>query len=85
MSLQAEWQYLQQTVPGAGKHMGAIEEALRDDFIPALFGGSPPPGMREIFGHSVQQGGLNITNPVETAQHCHATSTSCCSILVESL
>eukprot|EP00957_Ditylum_brightwellii_P051733 3922803-Ditylum_brightwellii.AAC.1 len=24
-------------------------------------------------------------NPVETAQHCHATSTSCCSILVESL
>eukprot|EP00957_Ditylum_brightwellii_P108449 8272652-Ditylum_brightwellii.AAC.1 len=47
MSLQAEWQYLQQTVPNVGKHMGAIEDALQDDFIPALFGGRPPPGMRE--------------------------------------
>eukprot|EP00957_Ditylum_brightwellii_P106234 8104619-Ditylum_brightwellii.AAC.1 len=61
--------------------MGAIEEALQDNFISALFGGRPPPGMREIFGHSVRRGGLNITNPVETAQHHHATSTSCCSVL----
>ena len=39
MSLQLEWQYLQRTVPGVSTLMGPIEEALREKFFPALFGG----------------------------------------------
>ena len=39
MSLQLEWQYLQMTVPGVVTLMGPIEEALREKFFPALFGG----------------------------------------------
>ena len=37
--LQLEWQYLQRTVPGVGTLMVPIEEALREKFFPALFGG----------------------------------------------
>ena len=34
MLLQAEWQYLQRTVPGVGTLMSPIEEVLRDKFFP---------------------------------------------------
>ena len=39
MSLQLEWQYLQTTIPEVGTIMGPIEEAQREKFFPALFGG----------------------------------------------
>ena len=39
MSLQLEWQYLKNTVPGVGTLMGPFEDALREKFFPALFGG----------------------------------------------
>ena len=39
VSLQIEWQYLQRTVPGVGTIMSPIEDVLREDFFPALFGG----------------------------------------------
>ena len=39
MSFQLKWQYLQRTVPGVGTLIGPIEEAQRDKFFPALFGG----------------------------------------------
>ena len=39
MSLQLEWQYLQNNVPGVGTLMGPFEDALREKFLPALFGG----------------------------------------------
>ena len=39
MSLQIEWQYLQSTVPVVSSLMGTIEDALREAFLPALFGG----------------------------------------------
>ena len=39
MLLQSEWQYMQRTVHGVGTLMGLIEEALREKFFPALFGG----------------------------------------------
>ena len=35
-SLQFEWQYLQQVVPGLREAFGLVEEALRDKFFPAL-------------------------------------------------
>ena len=39
MSLQSEWQYLQRTVFVVGNLMGPIEEALRENLFPSLFGG----------------------------------------------
>ena len=39
MSLQLEWQYLQRNIPGVVYIMGPIEDALREAFFPALFGG----------------------------------------------
>eukprot|EP00957_Ditylum_brightwellii_P136372 10400517-Ditylum_brightwellii.AAC.1 len=73
MSLQAEWQYLQRTVPRVGNHMGALEALLADDFIPALFGGLPPEGIRAVLAHSIKNGGLAISNPVELADENYTT------------
>ena len=41
--------------------MGPIEEALREKFFPALFGGGViNANFRNILGHSVKHGGLVI-------------------------
>ena len=64
MSLQLEWQYLQSTVPRVGTLMGPIEEALRDKFFPALFGGEEiNADFWQILGHSIKHGGLGIPDP----------------------
>ena len=36
MSLQAEWQYLMQTVPEVGEYMGPVEEPSAKKFLPKL-------------------------------------------------
>ena len=44
--------------------MGPIEEALREKFFPALFGGeNVNSDFRKILGHSVKHGGLVILDP----------------------
>ena len=59
ISLQLECQYLQRTFPRVGTLMGTIEEALREKFFPALFGGADiNADFRKILGHSVKHGGL---------------------------
>ena len=59
MLLQLEWQDLQRTVPGVGTLMGPIEEALREKFFPALFGGEEiNADFQKIVGYSVKHGGL---------------------------
>ena len=55
VSLQLEWQYLQRNFPGVGTMMGPIEEALREKFFPALFGGEEiTADFRKILGHIVK-------------------------------
>ena len=64
MSLQLEWQYLQRTVPVVGTLMGPIEEALRENFFPSLFGGENiDADFRKILGHGVKHRGLGISDP----------------------
>ena len=64
MLLQIEWQYLKMTVPGVGTLMGPIEEALKEKFFPALFGGEEiNVNFRKILGHRVKHGGLGIPAP----------------------
>ena len=38
-SLQQEWSFVQRVVPNIGDAFGAVEQALQDAFIPALFQG----------------------------------------------
>ena len=66
-SLQAEWQYLSRVSPRAAAHLGPVEEALRDIFIPALFG---RPTMkvtdedRLMYTNSVKAGGAGYKGPM---------------------
>ena len=69
MSLQLEWQYLQRTVPGVGTLMGPIEEALRENPPPSLFGGEEiTSDFRKILGYIVKHGGLGIPDPGLSAE-----------------
>ena len=73
--LQLKWLYLQRTVPGVGTLMGPIEEALRQTFFPALFGGAEiTANFRKILGHSVKHGGLCIPDPRLSAESAYKTS-----------
>ena len=67
--MQLKCQYLQRTVPVVGTLMGTIEEALRDKFFPALFGGEEiNANFRKILGYSVKHGGLGIPDPRLSAE-----------------
>ena len=87
MSLQLEWQYLQRTVPGVGTLMGPIEEALREKFFHALFGGGEDikANFRKILGHSVEHGGIGIPDPRLSVESSYNTSKADSGELVDSL
>ena len=52
-----------------------IEEALREKFFPALFGGEEiNADFRKILGHSVKHGGLGIPDPRLSAESAYNTS-----------
>ena len=67
MSLQHEWQYLQRVIPEVGAFMDPIEEAIREEFLPALFGGdlTVDDDLRELLALGVKRAGLGL--PVPTA------------------
>ena len=68
--------------------MGPVEKAIREDFIPNLFG---EPGCyvtdeeRELYGLSVRFAGLGLPNPVTQGAECLKTSVSCCKLLTASI
>ena len=75
MLLQLEWQYLQRTVPRVGTLMGPIEEAIRENLFPALFGGEDiNANFRKILGHSVKHVGLCIPDPRLSVESAYNTS-----------
>ena len=84
-SLQSEWQYLQRVTADCADAFAPIEEAIAEDFIPAMFGGDVPHDLRTLLALSVSNGGLGILNPTDTAPHCHKTSKECTAPLVASL
>ena len=61
--------------PGVGTLMGPIEEALRDNFFPALFGGEDIKAkFRKFPGHSVKNCGLGIPEPQLSEEIAYNTS-----------
>ena len=72
MLLQTESQYLQRILPGVGTIIGPIEDALREAFLPALSGGEEvSDDLREILGHKVKRGGLNLPYPCLSVDHAY--------------
>ena len=86
MSLELKWQYLQRTVPGVGTMIGPIEDALREDLFPTFFGGEEVRAeLREILGHSLKWGGLDIPDPRLSAEHVYNSTKAASDALVGSL
>ena len=87
-SLQAEWQYLSRVSPRAAAHLGPVEKALREEFIPSLVG---RPNMRVNdadrlnFTNSVKSGGLGIRDPCHDALTLNATLKELSHVLVKAL
>ena len=66
--------------------MGPIEEALREKFFPALFGGEEiNTNFWKTLGHSVKHDGLGILDPNLSAERAYNTSKSASGELVDSL
>ena len=63
-SPQQEWAFVQHVTLGIGMAFQAVEDELRDTFLPALFQGatSLTPG-REITSLSVNQAGIALPDP----------------------
>ena len=75
MLLKLEWKHLKRTVPGVGTLMDPIEEALREKFVPALFGGEEiNANFRKILGHIANHGSLGIPEPRMSEESAHNTS-----------
>jgi hypothetical protein len=84
-SLQSEWMYLQRVVPCTAGDFQGIEDALRESFLPALFGDPDTDQLRGLSQLPVKQSGLGIPDPVAQASECFDTSVVSSSELVESL
>ena len=66
--------------------MGPFEEAFREKFLPALFGGEEiNVDFRKMLGHSVKHGGLGIPEPRLSAESSYNTSKTASGELVEFL
>ena len=61
------WSYIQRTIPDIKHLFKPSEDSIRDDLIPALVGRKVSDLEREMFSLPVRYGGMNIRNPVETA------------------
>jgi len=87
-SLQCEWQYISRVVEGAEQYLEPLEEAIREEFLPALLGVDKTEiddDMRNLIAHSVKNGGMAIPNPVEAAPLLYKSSVEASSVLVEAL
>ncbi len=88
-SLQSEWKYLQRTTAIDPQWLLPLEEALRDNFIPALLGEADatavPNAISLLSKLSTTAGGLGVPDPMRTSAHCHEQSKVGTSLLVRSL
>ena len=86
ISLKLKWHYVQRTVSIVGTLIGPIEEALRENPPPVLFGGKEVNSdFRKILGHSVKPGRLSIPSPQLSAESAYNTYKASSGKLVGSL
>ena len=75
-SLQSEWLFLQRVTPNCGNLFNTIENVLSTLFIPFLLGHNCSPHERLLFSLPVRMSGLNLQNPVTTADFVYSASRS---------
>jgi hypothetical protein len=83
-SLQQEWQYVQRVVGNISESFSAVEKAIRDDFIPALFGEeqATPDNFRKLLALPVKHAGIALPNPTVSGPANHKASILVCSHLL---
>ncbi len=58
------WSYIQRTIPGISDLFIPLEEAIRNNFVPAIVGRQVSELEREMLALPLRFGGLGIQNPV---------------------
>ena len=71
--------YLARTTPRISEFLQPLEDAIKDELIPALFAveatDALPPNLRDILALPPKLGGLGLTNPVKMAPRFHQSHT----------
>jgi len=73
--LSSRWTHFQRTVLDASELFEPLENAIRDQFIPALVGREVSDAERQILTLPLRHGGLGLTDPRETAKMEYEHST----------
>jgi hypothetical protein len=83
-SLQQEWQFLQRVVPGIGDKFSGVEQAILDDFLPALFDDKicETNKCHALAGLPVKHAGLALPNHTTLVDSNFEASTLVCSHLI---
>lgn len=84
-SLQCEWTYFQRVLPNCEEAFLQLEEALRNTFLPAMFGGPISHEERALFSLPANKGGIGIRDPTTTADLLYNTSRNCTTAIQESI
>ena len=79
------WTYVQRTIPNVSELFGPLEEAIRENFIPALIGRKISDLERRILALPVRLGGIGIPNPTITADTEYNISASICQNLADAI
>ena len=66
-ALSMRWSFMQRTIPDISHHFTPLEEAIRENLIPAIIGRRVNDIERRILAQPVRYGGLGILNPVVTS------------------
>ena len=79
-SMRHKLSYIERTTEGVGCCLQLVEDAICNDFIPALFGTTvlPTELERKMYSLPIKLGGLSIDNPVTGATHKHMESKTLC-------
>jgi len=64
----SRWAHFQRTVPDMSELFESLENAIRDQLIPALVEREVSEAKRQILALPLQHGGLGLTDPRETAK-----------------
>ena len=85
-SLQGEWTFLQRVLPGVDCYFAPLAEAIRDHFIPALFGFTGLPSWtKTIASLPIRWSGIGLRSPEVWAADAFHTSLHCTKHLQDSL
>jgi len=84
-SLQCEWAYLHRVMPDFGTHFGPLEKAIKEQFLPSLFGSEVSANERELFSLPCRIGGIGVRNPESTAKSAYETSREASEVVVDSI